>query len=139
MKPFADPATIKKILSTTKTIAVVGLSSRENRAGYYVPAYLQANGYRVIPINPHIKSALGEVAYPDLESVGERIDLVLIFRRSEHVMEPVESAIKIGAKGVWMQLGIFNLEAGEKAREAGLMVVMDSCMLVEHRYRVAQS
>lgn len=128
-----EQATIESVLSNTKNIAVVGLSSRQTRAGYYVPAYLQENGYRIIPVNPYLDSALGEKAYPDLISVPEPVDLVLIFRRSELVRSPVEFAIEIGAKAVWMQLGIFNQEAADLALEAGLEVVMDACMMVEHR------
>ena len=130
---IAEQETIESVLATTKTVAVVGLSSRQNRAGYYVPAYLQENGYRIIPVNPNLDSALGETAYPDLTSVPEPIDLVLIFRRSEQVLRPVELAIEVGAKAVWMQLGIFNQEAADKAMKAGLAVVMDACMMVEHR------
>lgn len=130
-----DPATIETILRETRTIAVVGLSSREERAGYYVPAYLQQVGYRIIPINPTLTEALGETAYPDLLSVPEPVDLVLIFQRSENVPPFVEQAITIGAQAIWMQQGITNQSAAEKARQAGLLVVMDACMMVEHRQR----
>ena len=126
---------IEKILKTTKTIAVVGLSSERSKAGYYVPAYLQAQGYRIIPVNPNLDTALGEKAYPDLPAVSEPVDLVLIFRRPEAVPPFVDQAIEIGAKAVWMQLGIVNEAAAAKARAAGLEVVMDACMLVEHRRR----
>jgi hypothetical protein len=125
--------TIHRLLDTTKTIAVVGLSSRPGRPGYYVPAYLQAQGYRIIPVNPFIESALGEKSYPDLLAVPEPVDLVLLFRRSEAVPPFVDQAIEIGAKAVWMQLGIVNQAASKKARQAGLDVVMDACMLVEHK------
>jgi hypothetical protein len=125
--------TIHRLLDTTKTIAVVGLSSRPGRPGYYVPAYLQAQGYRIIPVNPFIESALGENSYPDLLAVPEPVDLVLLFRRSEAVPPFVDQAIEIGAKAVWMQLGIVNQAASKKARQAGLDVVMDACMLVEHK------
>ncbi|MDX1417655.1 MAG: CoA-binding protein [Candidatus Promineifilaceae bacterium] len=117
----------------SKTIGVVGLSSRPSRAGYYVPAYLQKEGYRIIPVNPYLDEALGETAYPDLKSVPDEIDLVLIFQRSDKVAPFVDQAIEIGAKGVWMQLGIANEAAAEKARAAGLDVVQNACMLVEHR------
>jgi predicted CoA-binding protein len=130
---IAEQETIENVLATTKTIAVVGLSSRQHRAGYYVPAYLQENGYRIIPVNPNLYSSLGETAYPDLTAVPEPIDLVLIFRRSELVLRPVELAIEIGAKAVWMQLGIFNQEAADLASKAGLAVVMNACAMVEHR------
>ena len=125
--------TIRKILRDTHTVAVVGLSSRKERAGYYVPAYMQKHGYRIIPVNPYLKTALGEKAYPDLPSIPEPIDLVLIFQRSENVPPFVEQAIQIGARAVWMQLGISHPAAAERARQAGLDVVMDACFMVEHR------
>lgn len=128
-----DRQTIEQILSTTKSIAVVGLSTNRARAGYYVPAYLQAEGYQIIPVNPALEDALGEKAYPDLQSVPEPVDLVLLFRRPEAVPPFVEAAIEIGAKAVWMQSGIINEAAAETASQAGLQVVMDACMLVEHR------
>jgi predicted CoA-binding protein len=128
-------AIIEHLLDSAKTIAVVGLSSRKMRAGYYVPAYLQEVGYRIIPVNPNLQSALGERAFPDLLSIPEPVDLVLIFQRSEAVPPFVEQAIQIGSKAVWMQLGIRNEAAARRAREAGLEVVMDACMLVEHRMR----
>ncbi len=130
-----DPETIESILQTCRTIAVVGLSSKPNRAGYYVPAYMQRHGYRIIPVNPALSEVLGEVAYPDLKSVPEPVDLVLLFRRSEAVPPFAEDAIQIGAKAVWMQQGIINIEASEAAKEAGLMVVMNACLMVEHRLR----
>jgi hypothetical protein len=129
-----DP-TIATILAETRTIAVVGFSSRPERAGYYVPAYLREQGYRIIPVNPHLQNGLGEKAYPDLLSVPEAVDLVLIFRRPEEVPPVVEQAIAIGAKAIWMQLGIVHEAAAARARAAGLRVVMDACMLVEHRRR----
>ena len=127
--------TIEKLLDSVDTIAVVGLSSKEGRAGYYVPEYLQKQGYRIIPVNPYLDEALGEKAYAELGEVPEPVDLVLIFRRSEAVPPFVEQAIAIGAKAVWMQLGIVHEEAAEKARRAGLDVVMDACMLAEHVHR----
>ncbi len=127
--------TIQKILGTTKTIAVVGLTTRPSRAGYFVPAYLQEHGYRIIPVNPHLEEALGEKAYPDLHAIPEPVDLVLLFRRSEDVPPAVNDAIAIGAKGVWMQAGIINEAAAEAAQAAGLDVVMDACMKVEHSVR----
>ena len=128
-------ATIEKILDETKTIAVVGFSSRQSRAGYYVPAYLQGQGYRIIPVNPYLREDLGEPAYPNLLQVPDKVDLVLIFRLPENVPPAVEEAVAIGAKAVWMQLGIVNEEAAAAATKAGLDVVMDACMLVEHRNR----
>lgn len=140
MKEFSltqssEMSTIERLLRTVETVAVVGLSSQKTRAGYYVPAYLQRQGYRIIPVNPYLDEALGEEAYPDLHAVPEKVDLVLLFRRSEATPPIVEEAIEIGAGAVWMQSGIVNHEAAERARAAGLDVVMDTCMMVEHRRR----
>lgn len=126
---------VEKILEETETIAVVGMSSRRSRAGYYVPAYLQRQGYRIIPVNPYEEEILGEKAYPELEAVPEPVDLVLLFRRSDQVPPHVEEAIAIGADAVWMQSGIINEAAAARARAVGLDVVMDRCMMVEHRRR----
>lgn len=126
--------TIEYILENARTIAVVGLSSEKHKAGHYVPDYLQQQGYRIIPVNPFLDSALGEKAYPELAAVPEPIDLVLIFQRSENVPPFVDQAIDVGAKMVWMQLGIMNQKAAEKAEAAGLKVVQNACMLVEHRH-----
>jgi uncharacterized protein len=125
--------TIEKILMQTKTIAVVGFSSNAARAGYYVAEYLQAEGYRMIPVNPNLTEGLGEKAYPSLSAIPEPVDLVLIFQRSEKVPPFVAEAIEIGATAVWLQLGIVHAEAAAKAQAAGLDVVMDACMMVEHR------
>jgi predicted CoA-binding protein len=127
--------TIQRILQNTRTIAVVGLSSRLERAGFYVPAYLQSQGYRIIPVNPHLEQALGEKSYPDLQAVPDPVDLVLVFRRSGEVLPFARQAVQIGAKALWMQTGIVNTEAALVARQAGLDVVMDRCMMVEHRQR----
>jgi uncharacterized protein len=124
---------IDKILRDTKTIAVVGFSRRESRAGYYVPAYLQGAGYRIIPVNPYLEEGLGERAYASLYDIPEAVDLVLLFQRSENVPPFVDEAIAIGAKGVWMQTGISNAAAAQAARAAGLDVVQNRCMMVEHR------
>ena len=126
--------TIDKILAEAKTIAVVGFSSAPQKAGYYVPAYLKKAGYRIIPVNPNLSEGLGEPAYAALADVPEPIDLALIFQRSENVPPFVDQAIACGAKAVWMQLGIANEAAAERARAAGLDVVQDACMLVEHRH-----
>jgi predicted CoA-binding protein len=128
-----EEKTIQKILNSTHTIAVVGISSHDSRPGYSVPAYMQAQGYRIIPVNPYLKERLGEKAYPDLRSIPVPVDVVLIFRRSNETLPFVEQAIEIGAKAVWMQLGVVNHAAARKAREAGLEVVMDKCIAVEHR------
>ena len=123
----------KTILEQVKVLAVVGLSRRESRPGYYVPAYMHAAGYRIIPVNPYLEEALGEKTYPDLVSIPEPVDMVVIFRRSEDVPPVVDEAIEIGAKVVWMQLGIINEEAAAKASAAGLQVVMNSCIKIDHQ------
>ena len=120
-------------LRAAKTIAVVGLSGRRYRPSHGVAEYLQRAGYRVIPVNPHETEVLGEKAYPDLASVPLPVDIVDIFRRSEHVPEIVEEAIRIGAKMVWMQEGVIHEQAAHSALAAGLKVVMDRCILKEHR------
>jgi len=124
------------ILEKARTIAVVGLSSRRYRPSYGVSEYMQRSGYRIIPVNPFETEVLGEKAYPDLDSVPEKVDIVDIFRRSEFVPEIVDAAIRIGAKAVWMQEGVDHADAAEKARAAGLLVVMDRCILKEHRRMV---
>lgn len=128
-----DDQIIREILINTHTIAVVGLSDRPERAGHYVAAYLQRERYHIIPVNPYLTEGLGEKAYPVLTDVPEPVDLVLLFQRSENVPPFVDQAIHIGAKAVWMQSGIQNEPAAEKARRAGLAVVQDACMMVEHR------
>lgn len=125
---------IDKILRETKSIAVVGFSSNPQKAGYYVPAYLQRQGYTIHAVNPNLEEGLlGGPSYTSLAEVPEQVDLVLIFQRSENVPPFVDQAIEIGAKAVWMQLGIANEEAAKKAEIAGLDVVQNACMLVEHR------
>ncbi len=124
---------MEKIMAEAKTIAVVGFSSKPAKAGYYVPAYLKEQGYRIIPVNPNLSEGLGETAVPTLSAIAEPVDLVLIFQRSENVPPFVDEAIEIGAKAVWMQLGIANETAAAKARAAGLDVVQNACLLVEHR------
>ena len=127
-----------EILQSVRTIAVVGLSGKRFRPSYGVAEYLQRSGYRIIPVNPEEREVLGEKSYPDLDSVPGEVDVVDIFRRSEFVPEIVEAAIRKGAKVVWMQEGVFHEEAAERAREAGLTVVMDRCILKDHR-RFAQA
>ena len=126
------PKTVARILEQTRTIAVVGLSSHPWRASNSVSAYMQQAGYRVIPVNPHETQVLGEKAYATLEEVPEKIDLVNIFRRSEFVRPLVESAIRIGAKAVWMQETVEDAAAARLARDAGLAVIMDACIMREH-------
>jgi predicted CoA-binding protein len=124
---------VREILETCHTIAVVGLSARPDRPGHYVPAYMQTQGYHIIPVNPNLEQSLGERAYPSLGDIPQAVDLVLLFQRSENVPPFVEQAIRIGAKAVWMQTGIKNEAAAAQARAAGLIVVMDACIMVEHR------
>ena len=124
---------IAEILQQSRTIAVVGLSSKRFRASYGVAEYMQRAGYRIIPVNPEETEVLGEKSYRDLDSVPEAIDIVDIFRRSEFVPEIVEAAIRKGAKAIWMQEGVIHEEAARRAAEAGLDVVMDRCILKEHR------
>lgn len=125
---------IRNILLTTKTIAVVGMSSKPGRPSQDVPLYLKAHGYRIIPVNPNATEIAGMKAYPDLVSIPEKVDVVEIFLRPEDVPPVVEDAIKIGAKVVWMQEGIANEAAAERAERAGLKVVQDMCMRVAHRH-----
>lgn len=131
--PATDP--IADLLRTAKTIAVVGLSSSPLRPSYGVSAYLQSYGYRIIPVNPEITEALGEKAYPSLLEVPGKIDIVDVFRRAEFVPEIVEQAIQRKVPALWMQETVVNEEAAEKARQAGIFVVMDRCILQEHRAR----
>jgi hypothetical protein len=126
-------ASIPELLRAARVIAVVGLSSDEMRPSYGVAAYMQRAGYRIIPVNPNETAVLGEKAFARLEEVPEKIDIVDIFRRSEYVRGVVESAIRVGAKAVWMQEGVVDEAAAEVARAAGLDVVMDRCILKEHR------
>jgi predicted CoA-binding protein len=124
---------MKDILLSTRTIASVGLSGNQEKESYWIASYLKDQGYRIIPVNPTATEILGEKSYPDLESVPEKIDVVQVFRRPEDVPPVVDGAIKAGAKVVWMQEGIVNEAAAQKAREAGLQVVMDACMRATHR------
>ncbi|MCU0245543.1 MAG: CoA-binding protein [Bryobacter sp.] len=125
--------TIRRILLNSKTIAVVGLSSNPTRPSHGVSEYLQRRGYRIIPVNPQETEVLGEKSYASLRDVPEKVDIVDIFRRSDAVPPIVEDAIAIGAGAVWMQEGVVHEAAAQKARAAGLEVVMDLCILKEHR------
>ena len=124
---------IADILRGARTIAVVGLSARRFRPSHGVAEYLQRAGYRIIPVNPNIAEVLGEKSYPSLDAVPEPVDIVDIFRRAEHVPEIVASAIRKGAKAIWMQEGVMHEEAARRAESAGLTVVMDRCILKDHR------
>lgn len=131
----ASDEEIKAILEEAKTVAVVGLSDNPERESHQVAAYLKAQGYRIIPVNPNVQEVLGERAYPTLGDIPKdiKVDVVDIFRRPEFIPEIVDQAIARGAKAVWMQKGLAHNAAADKARAAGLAVVMDRCMMVEHR------
>lgn len=129
----SDP--IYELLSRVKTIAVVGLSDSPMRPSHGVSAYMQSQRYRIIPVNPQITEALGENSYPSLLEVPEKIDLVDVFRRPEYVDEIVEQAIKLKIPAIWLQEDVIDERAAEKARKAGMFVVMDRCILKEHRAR----
>jgi predicted CoA-binding protein len=124
---------VAAILGEARTIAVVGLSARRFRPSHGVAEYLQRAGYRIIPVNPKIAEVLGERSYASLDEVPEPVDIVDIFRRPEHVPEIVEAAIRTGAKTIWMQEGVVHEEAARRAESAGLAVIMDRCILKEHR------
>lgn len=130
--------TIEKVLRESQTVAVVGLSPRPNRPSHGVAAYLQDNGYRIVPVNPLVEEVLGERSYPDLEAIPFPVELVDVFRRSEEVPAVVEQAIRAGARAVWLQLGVIHHEAAARAAEHGLDVVMDRCTAIEHRALVRQ-
>ena len=127
---------IGRLLSAVKTIAVVGLSNDPMRPSYGVSSYMQGQGYCIIPVNPTISEALGEQAYADLSSVPEKIDLVNVFRRPEFIPDIVDEAIRLKLPAIWLQEGVIHQAAAQKAREAGMLVVMDRCILKEHRRRV---
>ncbi len=130
-----DPEIIKRILDECRTIAVVGLSSKSTRPSHGVAAYMQRAGYRIVPVNPNEREVLGEKAYASLVEVSAGIDLVDIFRRSEEAGAAVDEAIAIGAKAVWLQEGVIDRDAAQRALDAGLLVVMDRCWLKEHARR----
>jgi predicted CoA-binding protein len=132
---MTQPDPIAELLKRTKTVAVVGLSDNPLRPSHGVSAYMQSHGYHIIPVNPQIDSCLGEKAYPSLLDIPEKIDIVNIFRRPEYVEEIVDQAIQLQVPAVWMQEEVIHEKAAEKARQAGIFVVMDRCILKEHRAR----
>jgi predicted CoA-binding protein len=132
-----DPEIIRRILDECKTITVVGLSSNPTRPSFGVARYMQQRGYRIIPINPNETEILGERVYASLADAPERFDLVDIFRRSEEAGAHVDEAIRLGARAVWLQEGVIDKDAAARALEAGLMVVMDRCILKEHNLRLS--
>jgi len=130
---------VSDLLRSARTIAVVGLSHKRYRPSYGVAEYMQSAGYRIIPVNPFETEVLGEKAYASLDQISEHVDIVDIFRRPEFVPEIVETAIRIGARAIWMQEGVAHEEAAARARAAGLVVVMDRCILKEHRRALVSS
>jgi hypothetical protein len=132
MTVAASEAALATLLREAKTIAVVGLSSKPERSSYGVAQYLQRHGYRVIPVNPRETEVLGQKSYASLKDVPERVDIVDVFRRPEFVPEIADQAIEIGARALWLQMGVIHEEAARKAKAAGLTVVMDQCIAVDH-------
>lgn len=132
-RPETDP--IRDLLQHAKTIAVVGLSDSPMRPSYGVSAYMQSQGYKIIPVNPTIRESLGKKSYPSLLEVPEKIDIVNIFRRPEYVEQIVDQAIQLKVPAVWMQEGVINQTAAQKAERASIFVAMDLCILKEHRAR----
>ena len=133
--PVDDSDKVRRILKTCRTIAVVGLSAQWHRPSFFAAKYMQQHGYRIVPVNPGINGALGEKSYPTLLDVPEKIDIVNIFRRPEFVPEIVDQAIQLGVPCIWMQEEVEHQAAAEKARKAGIFVVMNQCILKEHRKR----
>jgi predicted CoA-binding protein len=131
--PLEDDRLIEALLRKTKTIAVVGASPKPWRDSGSIAQFLVARGYTVYPVNPAYPEVLGMKCYPTIKSIGSKIDIVDIFRKPEEVLPIIEEAISIGAKSIWMQLGVINEEAAKRAEEGGLSVVMDRCIAVEHR------
>jgi uncharacterized protein len=123
---------MKQLLQETKTIAVVGLSNKPDRPSYAVTQYMQAHGYKIIPVNPTCSEILGETCYPDLSSIPVPVDMVNVFRKSEDCLEVAQEAVKIGTKSLWLQIGVINQEALDYASSHGLTGVMDKCLMVEH-------
>ncbi len=129
--PISEEEAISKVLASAKTIAVIGLSAKLHRASFGVTETLQASGYRIFPVNPNEDEVLGEKCYARLEDIPEKIDIVDIFRRPEFVPEIVDAAIRIGARAIWMQEGVEDEKSAERARAAGLFVIMDNCIAKE--------
>lgn len=123
----------EEILNSSRVIAIVGISPNSKRPSYRIAGYLKEHGYKIIPVNPRVREIMGETSYPDLLSVPEAVDVVDIFRKSKSVLPIVAESIKIGAKAIWMQEGVINDDAASRARDAGLKVIMDKCILKEHK------
>ncbi len=129
---YQNPDDIRSLLGTARTIAMVGLSKKKERPSNFVASYLLSEGYQLIPVNPNEKEILGQTCYPNLKSIPQKVDVVDIFRRPSECIQIVEDAIAIGARAVWMQLSIINLEAAANAKAAGLITIVDRCMKMEH-------
>jgi uncharacterized protein len=136
MPSGSEPDPVTELLRRAQTLAVVGLSDNPMRVSYGVSEYMQSQGYRIIPVNPNIRSSLGEKSFASLGDIREKIDIVNIFRRPEFVAEVVDQAIELKLPAIWMQEGVIHEKAAAKARAAGIFVVMDWCILKEHRARV---
>lgn len=132
IKNMSDIATLQRILSSSKTIAVVGLSADWYRPSYFAAKYMQEHGYKVIPVNPKYQEILGEKCYPDLASIPRKVDIVDVFRKSEDALPIAKEAVAIGAKHLWLQIGVINEEASELAKKSGLTVVMNRCVKIEY-------
>jgi len=132
VKQFQDPLVIRRILQSMRTVAIVGLSSNVLRPSNFVGYYLQRHGYRIVPVNPNEREALGEVAYPSLSDIPFPVDVVDVFRAPQFVPPIAEEAVQIGAKALWLQFGVISPEGARIAQQAGLDVVVDRCMKVEH-------
>jgi predicted CoA-binding protein len=137
-EPLSESEAITQILNSSKTVAVVGLSNDRMRPSFHVAEYLKSVGYQIIPVNPFETEVLGEKSYERLQDVPTSVDVVEVFRRQQFVPEIVDAAIQIGARCVWMQEGIVHAEAAERARQAGILVIMNRCMLKEHLRRSRQ-
>lgn len=129
---YQDSGVIRSILTNSKTIAIVGLSPKTERPSHFVGSYLKSEGYQIVPVNPRATEILGEKCYPDLQSIPFPVDLVDVFRAPEECVEVAQQAVQIGAKTLWLQLRVVNLEAAQIAESAGLNVVMDRCIKIEH-------
>jgi len=132
IKNMSDIATLQRVLSSSKTIAVVGLSADWYRPSYFAAKYMQEHGYKVIPVNPKYQEILGEKCYPDLASIPRKVDIVDVFRKSEDALPIAKEAVAIGAKHLWLQIGVINEEASELAKKSGLTVVMNRCVKIEY-------
>jgi len=132
MREFAHEEDIRTVLETTNTFAAVGLSAKMHRPSHRVSRYLKSREYRIIPVNPNYEQVLGEPAYPDLASVPETFETVLVFRKPEHIPDIVQESIKLGVQNIWLQEGVIHEEAAQQARDVGIRVVMDRCTYKEH-------